>query len=79
MIVITAPAGQALWRISPRTYPRLLTVRYPARAVPVVWRPVMSMPSTVALNCMSGHHIIYTIPAAITGRRGPPRWSGAGR
>ena len=34
----------------------------------------MSMPSTVALNCMTGHRIIYTIPAAITARRGPLRW-----
>jgi hypothetical protein len=32
---------------------------------------VMSMPSTVALNCMTGHRIIYTIPAAITASRGP--------
>ena len=28
----------------------------------------MSMLSTVALNCMTGHRIIYTIPAAITAR-----------
>jgi hypothetical protein len=27
---------------------------------------MMSMRSTVALNCMTGHRIIYTIPAAIT-------------
>jgi hypothetical protein len=45
---------------------------------PVAWRSVMSMPSTVALNCMTGHHIIYTIsgrdhrparPAALRRRR----------
>lgn len=38
----------------------------------------MSMPSTVALNCMTGHRIIYTIPAAITARRAPLRWPGTG-
>jgi hypothetical protein len=31
------------------------------RAVPVSWRPVLSMPSTIALNWMIGHHISYTI------------------
>jgi hypothetical protein len=55
-------------------YSRSLTVRCIARAVPVAWRSVMFMPSTVALNCMTGHRIIYTIPAAITASRGPLRW-----
>lgn len=32
----------------------------------MAWRSVMSMSSTVALNCMTGHRIICTIPAAIT-------------
>jgi hypothetical protein len=29
--------------------------------------------STIALNWMIGHHIIYTISGTITGRRGPLR------
>jgi hypothetical protein len=36
----------------------------------------MSMPSTVALNCMTGHRIIHTISGR--GPRGPLRWSGTG-
>lgn len=44
-----------------RVYSRSLTVRCSARAIPVSWRSVMSMPSTVALNWMIEHHIIHTI------------------
>ena len=39
----------------------------------------MSMPSTIALNWMIEHHIIYTISATITGPRGPLRYPGAGK
>src|SRR5271169_4781845 len=41
--------------------PRSLTARCTARAIPVSWRPAMPMPSTIALNWMIEHHIIYTI------------------
>lgn len=44
-----------------RAYSRLLTVRCSARAIPVSWRSVMSMPSTIPLKWMIEHHIIYTI------------------
>jgi len=64
---LESPAARAFRRFGPRMYWRSLTVRCIARAVPVAWRSVMSMPSTVTLNCMTGHRIIYTIPAAITG------------
>jgi hypothetical protein len=38
----------------------------------------MSMPSTVALNCMTGHRIIHTISGRDHRPRDPLRWSGTG-
>jgi hypothetical protein len=35
--------------------------------------------STIALNWMIEHHIIYTISGAITGRRGPLLHPGTGK
>ena len=39
----------------------------------------MSMPSTIALNWMIEHHIIYTISGHDHRRRGPLRYAGTGK